>query len=110
MAHYLIQAAYTPEASAAMVKNPQNRAEAARALVESCGGRLESLYFAFGEYDVIVLGEVPDDVSAAAVSLTAAASGAFKVFRTTPLMTAEEAMQAMRKAGQASATYRPPTA
>ncbi len=106
MARYLFQAAYTPEAWAAQINNPQNRVEAIRPVIERLGGRLESAYYAFGDYDVIFIVEVPDNVSAAALSLAVNAGGALKAVRTTPLMTIEEGMEALRKAGGAG--YRPP--
>ena len=106
MPHYLIQAAYTPEAWATLVKNPQSRAEAVRPVIEGLGGKLVALYLAFGEYYVVALAEMPDNVSAAAFSMAATAGGALKAVKTTPLMTTEEAVEAMRKAGQAA--YRPP--
>ena len=55
---------------------------------------------------LIVIVEVPDHVSAAALSLAANAGGTLKAVRTTPLMTIEEGMEALRKAGGAG--YRPP--
>ncbi len=106
MPHYLIQAAYTPETWATMVKNPQSRAEAVRPIIEGLGGKLLSIYLAFGDYDVVGLAEYPDNASAAAFSMAASAGGALKAVKTTPLMTTEEAVEAMRKAGQAG--YRPP--
>jgi len=63
-------------------------------------------YYAFGEYDVVLIMEIPDNVTATAFSLAVAASGSLKSFKTTPLMTAEEAMDAMKKAGEAG--YHPP--
>jgi uncharacterized protein with GYD domain len=70
------------------------------------GGHLESVYYAFGEDDVVVIAEMPDNVSAAAIALAVGASGAFKTFKTTPLMTVEEGIEAMRKASGTG--YRPP--
>ena len=107
MARYLFQAAYTSEAWAALVKNPQNRVEAVRPAIEGLGGYIESAYFAFGEYDVVMIAEMPDNVGAAALSLAASAGGAVKTIKTTPLMTVEEGIEAMRKA--ATSGYRPPT-
>ena len=106
MPHYLVQAAYTPEACAAMVKSPQDRLEALRPVVERLGGKLLSMYMAFGEYDVVGVAEMPDNVSAAAFSLAVSAGGGIKAIRTTPLMTMQEGVEAFRKAGQAG--YRPP--
>ena len=106
MAYYLIQVAYTPEAWAAQIKNPQNRIEAVRPVVERLGGSFEGVWYAFGEYDIVGICKMPDNVSAAAFSLAATAGGAVKAFKTTPLMTTEEGLEAMKKAGAAG--YRPP--
>ena len=61
MAFYMIQGAYTVEAIATMAKNPQDRSVPVRELLQKIGGRLISFYFCFGEYDVVVLVELPDD-------------------------------------------------
>ena len=106
MAHYLIRGSYTPETWATMVKNPQNRREVVRPLIESLGGKLEALYFAFGAEDVVAILEMPDNVSVGAASLAVTASGAFKSFETTVLITPEEAVEMMRKAG--TVVYRRP--
>lgn len=106
MAHYLVEVAYTGEAWAAQVSSPQNRIEAIRPVIERLGGRIESAYYAFGDYDVVGIMEMPDNVSAAAFSLAASAGGAVKAIKTIPLMTIEEGIEAMRKA--AGAGYRPP--
>jgi uncharacterized protein with GYD domain len=106
MARYLFQATYTSDAWAAQVHNPQNRVEVVRPVIERLGGRIESVYFAFGEYDVVGIVEMPDNVSMAAFSLAAAAGGAMKAIKTTPLMTIEEGIEAMRKASGTG--YRPP--
>jgi len=107
MPHYMVQAAYTPDAWGGLVKSPQDRAEALRPAIERLGGKLVSFYMSFGEYDALVIAEMPDNVSAAGVSIAAAAGGAVKAIKTTPLMTVQESMEAMRKAGQAG--YRPPS-
>jgi len=108
MPHYLWRGSYSAETWAALIKNPQNRRDPVRALVESAGGKLEALYYGFGEDDAFALVEFPDNVSAASVAVAIAASGAFKSLSTTVLMTAEEAAEAMRKAGNVG--YRPPGA
>jgi uncharacterized protein with GYD domain len=73
------------------------------------GARFEAAYLAFGKYDVVLVIEAPDNVSAAAISLAVTAGGAFKAFETTPLMTIEEGIEAMRKGAEVAAAYRPPT-
>ena len=99
MAFYMIQGAYTAEAMATMAKNPQDRSVPVRELVQKLGGRLISLYFCFGEYDVVVLVELPDDTAATAVAMAAVSPGHLKAYKTTKLFTVEETMEAMRKAG-----------
>ena len=108
MAHYLVQVAYTPDAWAAQVKNPPNRVEAVRPLLERLGARFEAAYLSFGDYDIVFIAEAPDNVSAAAISLAVTSGGACKAYKTTPLLTVEEGIEAMRKAGQAVSAYRPP--
>jgi uncharacterized protein with GYD domain len=108
MPHYLHQIAYSREGWEALLAHPQNRIESVRPPIEKLGGKIETAWFAFGEYDVIVITELPDNVSAAAISMAFAGGGACKAVQTTPLMSPEEAVQAFRKAGQCG--YRPATA
>lgn len=104
--HYLMQVAYTSEAIATLVKQPQDRLEAIRPVAEKLGGTVENFWLSFGEYDVVVIVNMPDSVSAAAFSLAASAGGALKAIKTTPLLTGDEAIESMKKAGQAG--YRAP--
>ena len=99
MAFYMVQGTYTAEAIATFAKNPQDRSVPVRELAQNVGGRLISLYFCFGEYDVVVLVELPDDTAASAVAMAAISAGHLKAFKTTKLFTVEETMEAMRKAG-----------
>jgi uncharacterized protein with GYD domain len=108
MPHFLSQVSYTAEAWARLMANPQDRTEAIRAPIEKLGGRIINAYFAFGEYDVVVITEMPDNVSAAAIAIAFAAGGAVKSEKTTPLMTTGEALEAIKKAGQSG--YRSITA
>ncbi len=106
MPYYMLQGAYTSEAWATQVANTQNRVEIVRPIFEGLGGRIESAYYAFGEYDIMVIAEFPDSVSAAALSVTVQAGGAFKSAKTTPLMTIEDGIEVMRKASGSG--YQPP--
>ena len=106
MAHYMVQAAYTAEAIAAMVKKPEDRAAAIRPVVEKLGGKLEGVWFCFGEYDIVGISQLPDNVSAAAFAFAVTQGGKVKTLKTTPLMSADEAVKAMKMA--AGAGYRPP--
>ena len=69
MAFYLIQASYTSQAVAAMVKNPQDRAAVIRPMIERVGGKLHGLWFAFGAHDIVAIAEMPDNVGAAAMAM-----------------------------------------
>ena len=107
MAYYLIQAAYTPEGWAAQVKNPQDVRARVQAAMEKLGGKLVGVWYAFGEYDLVAIAEYPSNVNAAAYAL-AVMSSAIKTYKTTPLMTVEEGIEAMQQAAEAGAVYRPP--
>jgi uncharacterized protein with GYD domain len=98
MPHYLHQVAYTPEAWRALLAKPQDRIEAIRPAIEKLGGKIKTAWFAFGEYDVVVITEMPDNVSAAGIAIAFAGGGACKSVQTTPLMSTEEALQALKKA------------
>ena len=106
MAHYLLQVAYTPQAWAAMIKNPQDRVQALKPVLDKMGGTVESSYFAFGDYDLVAILQMPTNTDAAAFSIAAAAGGAVKSLKTTPLLTTAEGLDAMRKA--ATSGYTPP--
>jgi uncharacterized protein with GYD domain len=100
MPRYLQQISYTQEAWQALIKNPQNRIDAVRPAVEKLGGKIETAYFAFGDHDIIVIAELPDNVSAAALAMAFAGGGACRNVKTTPLLSVAEAVEAMKKAGQ----------
>jgi uncharacterized protein with GYD domain len=102
MSYYLIQASYTSQAIAAMVKNPQDRAAAVRPVIEKAGGKLHGFWFTFGDTDIVAVAELPNNVSAAALSMAIGASGALSSYRSTPMLTSGEAVEAMRKAAEVS--------
>jgi uncharacterized protein with GYD domain len=101
MPHYLQQVAYSTEGWESLVKKPQNRIEAVRPAIEKLGGKIESAWFAFGDYDIVLIIEMPTNVDATAIAMAFAAGGACKAVKTTPLLTAAEAVDAMKKASGA---------
>ena len=104
MPKYLLKASYSAEGSKGLLKDGgTKRLSAARTLVESLGGKLETLYFAFGDTDVVAIVDLPDNAAAAAASLTIAGTGAL-AGTITVLLTAEEIDQASKKSG----SYTPP--
>ena len=109
MATYLFQFSYSLDSVKGMVAKPQDRRGAAETVIAAAGGRLLDMYFCFGDCDGVATAEFPSNVDAAAASLAIGSSGAFSDFKTTVLITMEEAVQAMEKAGKVSAAYTPPS-
>ena len=104
MPKYLYQASYTPEGLRGLVRDGgTKRREAVERLVEGVGGKLESMYFAFGDSDVYAIIDAPDNVSASRAALTVGATGTASV-KTTVLLTPEEVDQATEQ----SISYTPP--
>jgi uncharacterized protein with GYD domain len=110
MPHFMLQMKYSGAAVKTMVAHPQDRRKAAVAAVEGVGGKLLGFYYSFGAKDLVVIYEAPDATSALALSLTLGASGSASDVETTPLVTMEEAVAAMKQANKTGSTYKPPTA
>jgi len=104
MPKFLIQASYTAEGLKGLQKDKASgRKTAISQAVASLEGKIEALYYTFGEDDVMLIMDVPDNVSATALSLAVSATGLVRT-KTTPLITVEEADRALQK----SVTYRGP--
>ena len=105
---YLSKFSYTPESWARLIESPEDRREAAESYIESVGGKLHGFWYAFGAHDGYNLWEAPDNVSMAAVALAVSGGGALSSLETTVLLTVDETLDALRKAG--SVKYRAPGA
>ena len=105
MGLYMYQAAYTTESMAAQIKEPQDRVEAVRPALEALGAKILVGGFPFGEHDVLVVYEAPDDTTAASVAMAVAAGGAVRSAKTTRLLTGQEWIESLRKAQ--GSQYRP---
>ena len=106
MAKYLIEASYTAEGFRGLQKDKASgRKQAVTKLVEDLGGKVDGMYFALGDRDVILIVDVPDIVTGAALSLTVSATGLVRT-RSTALLTVEEADSALAK----KTSYRAPGA
>ena len=104
MPKYLVSANYVGEGIKGLLKDGGSARQAAvEKLVGSLGGSVESMYYAFGETDVYVIADMPDNASMTALALTVGASGAVTL-KTTVLMTPEEVDEAAKK----TPNYRPP--
>ncbi len=99
MALYMTQFSYTGEAWTALAKQPADRRAGLQTLLDRLGGRLVELYYSFGEYDGVVLFEAPDDVAAVAGLVAALGPGHIKAIKTTKLVSVEDTMEALRRAG-----------
>jgi uncharacterized protein with GYD domain len=106
MPMYKIEFSYTPEAWAALCRNPEDRSAPVRTLASSMGGRLVDFYYSFGEYDGFAIVETPDNLTAGTAALVALSPGHLKSVKTTPIFTVDEAMAMMRRAGEI--TFRAP--
>jgi uncharacterized protein with GYD domain len=106
MAKYMIQANYLDDGVEGLMKEGgSSRRAVVEKLAGSLGGKVECMYYAFGDTDVFVILDLPDNVSAAAASLVTNASGAVAT-HTTVLLTPEE----MDEAAKRTPAYRPPGA
>ena len=104
MPKYMIQASYVGEGLKGLLnEGGTKRRETVAKAIEGMGGTLESFYYAYGDYDVVGIVDMPDNVNSVAFSLMVNASGVIKA-KTTVLLTPEEIDQATKK----TVDFRPP--
>jgi uncharacterized protein with GYD domain len=99
---------WSPDGKRISYERPQDRSAAVRPAIENLGGRIERFWLCFGEYDVVGIVEMPNNVSAAAFAIAVGAGRACRALKTTPLLTMEEGVEAMKQAGNCG--YKPATA
>jgi uncharacterized protein with GYD domain len=97
MALYMYQASYTAKSMAAQLTEPRDPVEAMRSALEDLGAEIVVAGFPFGEYDVLVVYEAPDDMTAASVAMAVAAEGEVKSAKTTRLLSGQEWLESLRK-------------
>ena len=97
MALCMIQFSYKSETVGNLIKNPEDRSLAVGKLIEQLGGKMLSFYYAFGDYDGIIIADMPDNASIAATNIVAYAGGGTTKLKTTILMSVKEGMAAMNK-------------
>lgn len=108
MAAYVVFFSYAPQAWERMIMNPGDRAEAARAMIESAGGTLEYLYFMLGDRDGFAVVHVPGSDDAAALSIAISSTGAFSHVETRALIAPQDLAGVLEKAAAARGAYTPP--
>jgi uncharacterized protein with GYD domain len=106
MPHYLVQGSYTSAALKALTKKPVDRTKSVRPAIEKLGGSVVGSWFSFGDQDVVLIVEMPDNVSAAAFSMAVGAGGGLRALKTTPLIEMAEGVGAMKRAAKSG--YKPP--
>ena len=95
MPKFLVTASYTLEGlKGVKAKGAKSRADAVGDMIKGMGGTMESFYFAFGDADVYVVADLPDDESAAAIAFTVSAAGGATT-STVKLLTVEQADAAL---------------
>ena len=110
MPKYICFFSYTRDAAKAMIEEPTDRVAAAKALVESIGGKMESFYWMHGHHDGFFIADHKDGMSAAAVAAAAGSTGAITEVETHELFDGAAQGEIMRAAKAALAGYKPPTA
>jgi uncharacterized protein with GYD domain len=94
---YLLEARYSHEGLHGLIHDKASgRAAAVKKAIESVGGKMENIYYAFGDHDVIVVLDLPDNVSAASLGIKVGSTGMVQT-KTTPLLTVEEVDQAIAR-------------
>jgi uncharacterized protein with GYD domain len=97
MTLYMYQASYTAKSMAAQLQEPHDPVEAIRPAMEDLGATIVVAGFPFGEYDVLVVYDAPDDTTAASVAMAIAAAGEVKSGKTTRLLSGQEWLESLRK-------------
>jgi uncharacterized protein with GYD domain len=106
MTVYIVQGRYTQQALAGMVQKPEDREAEVRRLMERAGGKLLNFYLTFGEFDFLIVSDLPDPVAALSALAIAGAGGSVSDLRTTVGLTGAEAMRGFEMAGKGAAQFR----
>lgn len=108
MAHYLIEVGYTAQSWSTQIDKQANVVERITPALDACGAKLECLYYAFGEVDVVAVIDFPTPEDAAAFALAVGSSGALRLYRTTPLLSVDQGIDSLRRASEVRKAYAPP--
>jgi uncharacterized protein with GYD domain len=109
MARFITFFSYTAASAKAMIDRPSDRSAAGKALVESLGGTQEAFYWMHGKHDGFLISNVPDGVTAAALSAAVGATGAVAGLETHQIFDQDEQASIVEQAGTALKAYKPPT-
>ena len=104
---YMYEGAYTPESLAAQIREPRDRIEVVKPAFDAIGAKILAAGYPFGQYDVVVVYEAPNDTAAASLALAVAAGGAVKAAKTTKLLSGQEWIASLTGAQKVAPQYRP---
>jgi uncharacterized protein with GYD domain len=104
---YMLQFAFSQSSVKGMTANPSDRYKAAVEALAPLGATAKDYYFAFGDYDAVLIYEAPSPITAAALAMTLGAAGSMTRVKTTPLLNVKEGMEAMALSGKTQNAYRP---
>ena len=103
---YICQGRYTANALKGMTTHPEDRSQTVRRLFRTGGGKLISWYLTFGEYDWMVIAEMPDERAMLSAVIAAAEGGSLTDLKTTIALTADETVQAFQEASRLRASFK----
>ncbi|MCU1601649.1 MAG: hypothetical protein JWO22_2358 [Frankiales bacterium] len=108
MAHYLIEVGYTAQAWSSQIDDQPNVVDRITPAVKAAKGKIESIYYCFGERDLVGIMDFPSPEDAASFGLAVTSGGALRSFKTTPLLTVAQGIDSMKRAAEVKARYTPP--
>jgi len=108
MAHYLIEVGYTPQAWNSQIDAQASVVDRITPAIKACNGKIESIYYAFGDCDLVGIMDFKTPEDAAAFALAVTSSGALRSYKTTPLLTVDQGIESMKRAAVARQSYTPP--
>ena len=94
---FMYQASYTAKSMAAQLTDPHDPVEAIRPTLEEVGAKMLVAAFPFGEYDLLIVYEAPDELTAASVAMAVAAAGEVRAGKTTRLLSGQEWLESLLK-------------
>jgi uncharacterized protein with GYD domain len=103
---YICQGRYTAHALKGMTTSPEDRSQTVRRLFREAGGKLVNWYLTFGDYDWMVIAEMPSERAMLTAVIAAAGGGSLTDLKTTTALTAEETVQAFQDASRLAASFR----
>lgn len=108
MGHYLIEVGYTPDSWSTQIETKANVVERITPALKACGAKLECMYYAFGDVDLVGVIDFKTPEDAAAFALAIGSSGALRLYRTTPLLSVDQGIDALGRAAKIRKSYSPP--